>query len=409
MFLQRVQVPDFRVLKNVDISFEKEFTPKIFPLGSQNGGGKSTLLQLIFILLHCVTHPDRIDFLKNLLDGFKINQDLGERILATIDIWDDNKTVRLDFFTCNESYLSILLNQDLSSVGVQDFKLYDIFPESLEKSEKSIIKKDLNLYLIEKMKVSNALKKKRIKPICTLSADRENSSKMEMLFCKINLPEADIFLEKLSQKIFFAAHISQVFLFLSPNTKKDLFKLKKISSDDYYGNLKKGQLKLPGFFTYDFLAVDNLINSFKEARDKDFTQAVETNGEYGDNYKKLLDELHKFLINKRVNIASDLSGLTFKLDKDNTELNPEDLSHGELKRLFVYMWIKHNKIEDAIVLMDELEISFHPDWQYQIVRDLEEWGATNQYILATHSYDICEAVTPAHVKVLQPELPQRTQ
>lgn len=53
MKLQRVQVPDFRVLKNVDISFEKDFLPNIFPLGSQNGGGKSTLLQLIFVLLHC--------------------------------------------------------------------------------------------------------------------------------------------------------------------------------------------------------------------------------------------------------------------------------------------------------------------------------------------------------------------
>ena len=51
MHLQRVQVPDFRVLKDIDITFEKDFFPRIFPLGSLNGGGKSTLLQLIFILL----------------------------------------------------------------------------------------------------------------------------------------------------------------------------------------------------------------------------------------------------------------------------------------------------------------------------------------------------------------------
>lgn len=49
MKLLRVQVPEFRVLKNVDITFEKEFIPNIFPLGSLNGGGKSTLLQLIFV------------------------------------------------------------------------------------------------------------------------------------------------------------------------------------------------------------------------------------------------------------------------------------------------------------------------------------------------------------------------
>ena len=33
MFLKRVQVPDFRILKDVDISFEPEFCPRIFPLG----------------------------------------------------------------------------------------------------------------------------------------------------------------------------------------------------------------------------------------------------------------------------------------------------------------------------------------------------------------------------------------
>lgn len=31
MHLERVQVSDFRVLKNVDISFEKEFETRIFP------------------------------------------------------------------------------------------------------------------------------------------------------------------------------------------------------------------------------------------------------------------------------------------------------------------------------------------------------------------------------------------
>jgi hypothetical protein len=75
MHLLRVQVPDFRGLKNIDITFEKEFVPSIFPLGSQNGGGKSTLLQLIFVLLHCSFDDDKKPFVQNLLEGFKI---LGE-------------------------------------------------------------------------------------------------------------------------------------------------------------------------------------------------------------------------------------------------------------------------------------------------------------------------------------------
>ena len=75
MRLQRVQVPEFRVLKDVDITFEKDFVPNIFPIGSQNGGGKSTLLQLIFILLHCSINPERHVFLRNMLHGFTIDKD----------------------------------------------------------------------------------------------------------------------------------------------------------------------------------------------------------------------------------------------------------------------------------------------------------------------------------------------
>ncbi len=43
MFLKRLKINNFRVLKNVELHFEPEFTPTIYPLGSLNGGGKSTL------------------------------------------------------------------------------------------------------------------------------------------------------------------------------------------------------------------------------------------------------------------------------------------------------------------------------------------------------------------------------
>lgn len=84
MRLLRVQVPNFRVLKNVDITFEKEFIPRIFPLGSQNGGGKSTLLQLIFVLLHCSVDSERKSYLRNMLQGFRISQHSDSRVLANI-------------------------------------------------------------------------------------------------------------------------------------------------------------------------------------------------------------------------------------------------------------------------------------------------------------------------------------
>ena len=49
MKLLQVSVPNFRNLQNVELTFEPDLSPAVFPIASQNGGGKSTILQLIFI------------------------------------------------------------------------------------------------------------------------------------------------------------------------------------------------------------------------------------------------------------------------------------------------------------------------------------------------------------------------
>ena len=428
MHLQRIQVPDFRALKNVDISFEKEFTPRIFPLGSQNGGGKSTLLQLIFVLLHCSGNPHRVEFIQNLLDGFQVNDESGKRTLAIIDIWDGSKTVSLDFFVGNKNYISNLLEEDNDDIS--SFKTYDYFPgyvlhepqisvvhindretEQAMRTLQHELNKEKQIFNMLDIMLNDSFIKRNLITICSHIENKLNQKIGKILICRVNgidITEVDDFLTILSNKIFMTAHISQVFLFLQPDNRKSLFKKQENNQTNYYQQIKAANSKLPGFFTYDFLSIDILIASFKKAQEDDFAHAVKQRGNYGNNYVKLLDELDNLLSNKKINIEPDLSGINFKIDGDETELYPEDLSHGELKRLCIYMWLKHNKIEDATVLMDELEISFHPDWQYQIVRDLEEWGATNQYILATHSYELCNAVTPAHVKELDPKLQART-
>lgn len=488
MHIQRIQVPDFRALKNVDITFEKEFTPRIFPLGSLNGGGKSTLLQLIFVLLHCSGNPDRVEFIQNLLHDFHVNDESGKRTLAIIDIWDGSKTISLDFFVCNESYIVDVLKEHNQqqyqddeiteivrfyfSEGEFSNKKIDILEkeksrleeylqeidETYDKNDKehlhyllnritremglkykmnisssrvipnSQISKFIEILKIEINKIDlnitregekkdlfdsyftildHSLKDNHSAYICDFVTTKSNKQPLLVKMNGIDTEE-DNLLKTISDKIFLTAHISQIFLFLQPDNRKSLFKKQENNQTNYYQQIKTANSKLPGFFTYDFLAIDILIEAFKKARDEDFKQAVEQGGSYGNNYVKLLAELNNLLSNKKTNVQPDLSGINFRIHGDETELYPEDLSHGELKRLCIYMWLKYNNIKDAIVLMDELEISFHPDWQYQIVRDLEEWGATNQYILATHSYEICQAVTPAHVKELEPKLPSKT-
>lgn len=483
MKLLQVQVPDFRVLKDVNITFDRRFIPNIFPLGSLNGGGKSTLLQLIFVLLHCSTNPERKVFIKNLLHGFTLHNESSGRVLAIIKIWDGEKEVDIEFFACHNSYIENTLTQDKEyenqeSLRLSDFeKLENInekidnIEQDIEKIEKAINKLEiaqelenedikgrrlreilieltldykilkrrrvprnltieefkqevedrLEIYNInldesyqekEKLEIvvqsiSGYLHKNNIIYICNYSSEIHKDEE-EFLLCKIgdnlDINKAEAWLNEVSNKIFLAAPITQVFLFTHHQYRRLLFE--QNGKRDYNSELESYKSDLPGFFTYDFAPVDLLIKVFKSTLEEDSRTAVETEGDYGKRYKALLDDLNLLLVNKKVNISKNFSTITFKLDTNdkNIELYPEDLSHGELKRLSIYMWIKYNKIENSIVLMDEIEIGFHPDWQYEIIRDLEEWSASNQYILATHSYELCRALTPAHIRELEPKL-----
>jgi len=382
MRLLRVQVPDFRVLKNIDLSFEKDFFPQIFPIGSQNGGGKSTLLQLIFILLHCSGDPEKIEYVVNVLHRCQLEDELEQKTLAIFEILTDNREeVKLDFFICRDAYVKQFVS-DLDGQFVYDFG--DVYIKQFVSDIDGQF-----LYLCQAKNQKN----QEIFLLCKFSQAPQE--------------ECQLFMKELSSKIFLAAPSTQVFIFLPKATNKSLFQINQGNPDssNYYLAMADIKNKLSNLFTYDFLPVELLINYFIMARDQDFAQAIET-GEYGNNYQLIRQNLNSILSDKEINLDKDISGITFKFkgDTNGEELYPEDLSHGELKRLSIYLWLKYRRIKDAIVLMDEIEIALHPDWQYKIIEDLQEWEPSNQYILATHSYELCQALTPAHVKEIEPKL-----
>ena len=434
MHLQRVQVPDFRVLKDIDITFEKDFFPRIFPLGSLNGGGKSTLLQLIFILLHCSADPDKHEFIQNLLERFSISEGVDKKTLATFEIWDGEKIVNLEFFACQDSYVKLLTNltfdeenkdvvdssielpkieswlHDKQSIQFKNQNYLSLF-SSTNPDERKYMRRWLEDFN-KKEPFFNELfggtltnHNQNLKYICDYFLNSSDPKLKLNLICSIKSNhEINSFLKNISRKIFLAAPSTQVFLFLSPEYRKLLFQQNQ-ENENYFFRTQEAKSKLINFYPYDALSVDILIDTFKRRRDQDFEVAIET-GQYGNNYESFLNDVNTLLIDKKLNIAKRLSSINFKAERNGEiiELYPEDLSHGELKRLSLYVWLKYSNIENAIILFDEIEIAFHPDWQYKIIKDLEEWGPTNQYILATHSYALCEALTPAHVKEIEPKL-----
>jgi len=257
MHLLRVQVPDFRGLKNIDITFEKDFVPKIFPLGSQNGGGKSTLLQLIFVLLHCSVDEDKKPFIANLLQGSKIAEGEDKRVLAIIDIWDGKKVVSLDFF-----YNKIDVSKNILGYRDKTINSKELSDRDIDEEINSEIVIDICHISTE---IENLLDNKRIIKITKLQCHSNNQSKAQ----------SKLFLDQVSRKIFLAAPSTQVFLFLPPDSRKLLFG-NASSGDNYYGILASARSELKGLFTYDFLAVELLIESFKAARDRDFREAIKT-------------------------------------------------------------------------------------------------------------------------------------
>lgn len=77
-------------------------------------------------------------------------------------------------------------------------------------------------------------------------------------------------------------------------------------------------------------------------------------------------------------------------------------SRGENKRVMIKRCLKNIGMP-SIVLMDDLDSGLHPDWQYQIIRDLQDWAPQHQFIITSHSYSMCEALSPEHIKELKGE------
>jgi predicted ATPase len=491
MHLQRVQVPNFRALKNIDITFEKERIPRIFPLASLNGGGKSTLLQLIFTLLTCSADPDKHEFLINLLKDFEINND-ANNILATIEIVDEGEITILQFNCLTTSYLAndYLTGDEASTVvkyGLNQNPYYfnDIYTE-IESLSGDISAKDISKQSIdEKIEVKRAkisrnemeeqsfyhqepsIDSRKISRERELESEKlldeirileektvEISSQIEIieqilaskqvycyelqfaeksrkeiidnleaintrhicnfksngidevnLLCDISgVNGIDIF-QRISHKVFLAAPESQVFLFFSRQDIDLLFGSKSTKGSGT-STIEKNQNKLTNFFLYNLSIIKILAEAFEKAKHNDWQQAIKTRGQYGNEYARISKDLEYVFSGKTIEPLEDLSGIIIKIIENGKEriLHPEDLSHGELRRLTFYAWLRTKEIQDSIVLVDEIEIGLHPDWQYQIVKDLEEWAPSNQYILATHSYEICSALTPAHVKEIEPKL-----
>jgi hypothetical protein len=191
--LSRVIVPNFRVLKDIDITFEPDLVPRIFPLGSLNGGGKSTLLQLIFTLLYSCGESADPSFLENILNGFPINQ-----LVSTIECMVDGVLVRLEFNTSSVKYVSKMNTEKRMFLQGERkyqclFDICDYIAPSLDPG-----------FLVCKLSV---FKTSAFLPNPINSISLEDSVALETL-------------NTISRSVFLAAPITQSFRFIDPEVRE---------------------------------------------------------------------------------------------------------------------------------------------------------------------------------------------
>lgn len=445
MYVEKIEIPAFRVLRNVVLEFGGGYDPQIFPIGSENGGGKSTLLQLVFALLHCSATESLHAYLKNLLASDSYAGDEDERMLARLTVRIEGKSHALEFISLHGRFLGEKLDDppprgfetwDESEAALASWRAMDHqldrqqyqrgrgqAQDTTDKQDLAVQKKVEDLRSIRKALTSDieritallvALDYDHITTYqCRTPVRRETYA----LICRIpgqSASQVKKFLRAAASKVFLLGPSNQQYLFLGEAARKTLLAantstsgtLKPRPQIEYLKRLDEAERTMTGFFAYDWLSVEPLVQLFASARDEDFKRAVKT-GNYGDSYATILKEVNAQLLGKQVRPLEDLSGVEFVVtgpDGRETKLSPEDLSQGELKRLMIYAWLKANKAVDSLVLIDEIEASLHPDWQLGIVHDLQSWAPNNQYLLATHSYDLCRALTPRHVRDLSPAL-----
>ncbi len=458
MFLKKVEIQGYKALEHISFSFEKNNSHKVYPIISINGGGKSTLLQFIFTFLHCPFEANRHKYLMNILEHYKDrNWEDSLNLIARFELEYENESVHIEFIRSSKEYKELLFDSILevrqlneqrkvNEKCIDDINLLKRLEADISQSNlsPSIAARELkkisekygisfentrSTFSINTQIVSNInILKKEILSLITndndlkvaLSNAELNKAKLELELEKENLnyifhfnSHKDVLLVKsnssletllsVSNKVYLATPNSQVLHFFSSDQLKPLFSKEKLIYSSYESNINECQKDLTGLFTYDFSTISLINEAFLKAKDDDFKTAVET-GNYGNQINQIKTEFNELLLDKSITIQMNHKNIEvgFVRTSSNIELTPKDLSHGELKRLSIYIWLKSRAEIDSVILMDEVDMGLHPTWQHELCGDLQKWSVGSQFMLATHSPQIISQAFYKNLVVLNP-------
>jgi predicted ATP-binding protein involved in virulence len=104
---------------------------------------------------------------------------------------------------------------------------------------------------------------------------------------------------------------------------------------------------------------------------------------------------------RMIGLKDDGSRRPLFVNSSGDKFEITSLSSGE-KQLFIRaLGIKFLNPKNSIILVDEPEISLHPDWQRLIIKVYESLGNNNQLIIATHSPLVISSAKKESLRILE--------
>lgn len=169
--------------------------------------------------------------------------------------------------------------------------------------------------------------------------------------------------------------------------------------------------------------VDNTLNftpHFQNIVDQNMTQnipsfiATKINKEIFKNRNKTIGEVIDKVCDD-INSIFSIMNLDIKLVglSETSETKPifrnglgkefdiTGLSSGEKQLFLRALSLKFLEVNNSIILIDEPEISLHPEWQSKIIDVYKSIGNNNQLIIATHSPHVIGNITANELRVMK--------
>jgi predicted ATP-binding protein involved in virulence len=137
-------------------------------------------------------------------------------------------------------------------------------------------------------------------------------------------------------------------------------------------------------------AISSMLRDFENPRTetKPFRFVIDRKNEDGSS--------HTLRISQLSDGYRTMLGLVMDLARRMAEANPPDSNLGHDSS-----WDVKNPLHmPAIVLIDEIDLHLHPQWQQRVVTDLQRTFPNTQFILTTHSPQVLSTVRRENIRVI---------